>query len=191
MPYVWPDLAFTAGLLACYQLNLGRQHWECIEWAAGYILATINYSITYRAPSCSDPPPGAGLQPYAYIDSDHTGCKDTYQSTPGYVFVMAGAPVSWSSKRRAMVALSTTELEYISLLHAMQQAVWLASFLSEVDLQQEGVIKMLGDNFGSVCLSENPKRHALVKHIEMRHHYIRKKVASGEAVLNEYIPGRM
>lgn len=173
------DLAFAGSLLARYQLNPGREHWNCVEWVAGYILRTLDYSITYRAPTSPAPAPGDGLKPYAYVDSDHAGCQDTYRSTSGYVFFMAGAPVSWSSKRQATVALSTTESEYIGLSRAAQQAVWLTSFLQEVDLTQQGPINLLGDNFGSVSLTENSKRHALVKHIEMRHHYIREKVSSG------------
>jgi hypothetical protein len=175
-----PDLAFAASLLARYQLNPGRQHWECVEWVAGYILYSLDYSITFRHPRPTDDGPGTGIKPYRYVDSDLGGCLDTYRSTSGYVFFMAGAPVSWSSKRQGSVALSTTESEYIGLSRATQQAVWLSSFLSEVDLKQEGPIEMRGDNFGSVCLTENAKRHALVKHIEMRHHYIREKVANGE-----------
>ncbi|KAF8827518.1 hypothetical protein HHX47_DHR4000218 [Lentinula edodes] len=157
-----PDPAFAGSLLARYQLNPGREHWECVEWVAGYITYTIDYAITYRAPPTPTPDPGQGLKPYA-------GCQDTYRSTSRYVFFMAGALVSWSSKRQAMVALSTTESEYIGLSRAAQQAIWLTSFLSEVDLAQEGPINMLGDNFSSISLTENLKRHALVKHIKMCH----------------------
>jgi hypothetical protein len=175
-----PDMAYAAGKLARYQLNPGRQHWECNEWLAGYILQTLDYSITYRCPSPNNDAKGSGLKPHGYSDSDHGACKDTYRPTSGYVFFMGGAPVSWSSKRQATVALSTVEAEYIALSRATQQAVWLMSFLSEVDLKQEGPVEMMGDNFGSVCLTENSKRHALVKHIAMRHHYVREKVASKE-----------
>ncbi|GAW05279.1 Gag-Pol polyprotein [Lentinula edodes] len=184
-----PDLAFAGSLLAWYQLNPGREHWECVEWVAGYIINTIDYAITYSAPTTTTPGPGGGLKPYAYVDSDHAGCQDTYQSTSGYVFFMAGAPVSWCSKRQATVALSTTESEYIGLSRATQQAVWLTSFLSEVDLSQEGPVDMLGDNFGSVCLTENSKRHVLVKHIEMCHHYVQEKVASGEVRIRQIQSG--
>lgn len=184
-----PDLAFAASLLARYQLRPGREHWECVEWVAGYILNTLDYAITFRAPRTQPPVQGAGLKPYAYVDSDHAGCRDTYRSTSGYVFFMAGAPVSWCSKRQATVALSTTESEYIGLSRATQQAVWLSSFLSEIDLAQEGPLNLLGDNFGSVCLTENSKRHALVKHIEMRHHYVREKVVSGEVSIQRIRSG--
>lgn len=92
-----PDLAFAGSLLAWYQLNPGQEHWECMEWVAGYVLNTLDYALTYRSPTTADTP-GTGLKPYAYVDSNHAGCQDTYCSTSGYVFFMAGAPVSWCSK---------------------------------------------------------------------------------------------
>lgn len=79
------------------------------------------------------------------------------------------------------MALSTTESEYIGLSRATQQVVWLSSFLKELDLNQEGPTDMLGNNFGSVCLTENSKWHVLMKHIEMRHHYVQEKVQWGSA----------
>lgn len=122
----------------------------------GYILNSLDYAITYQAPNAEDIL-GSSLKPYTYVDSDHVGCQDTYRSTSGYVFFMAGAPVSWCSKRQATVALSTTESEYIGLSRATQQAIWLSSFLAEVDLKQDGLTEMCSDNFGSVCLTENSK----------------------------------
>lgn len=96
--------------------------------------------------------------------------------------------MSWSLKRQATVALSTTELEYIGLSHAMQQTVWLTSF-SEIDLAQGGAVDLLRDNSGSVCLMENSKHHALVKHIEMRHHYIWEKVTNGTVKVLRIVRG--
>jgi len=93
---------------------------------------------------------------------------------------MGGTPVAWGSKRQATVALSTVEAEYIALARASQQAVWMASWLSEVGLPVKGPISIFGDNEGSQSLTENSKNHGLVKHIDMRHHHIREKVASGK-----------
>ncbi|GAW07607.1 retrovirus-related pol polyprotein [Lentinula edodes] len=184
------DISFAAGLLARYQLHPGRTHWECVEWLAGYLLWSSDYAITYEAPAAgADLTPGLGLKPKGYSDSDHAGCVDTRTSTSGYVFFMAGAPVSWSSKRQPSAALSSTEAKYIALSRACQQAVWLQSFLVEVDLRQQGPVTLLGDNFGSISLTENSKRHALVKHIDLRDHYIREKVASGAVAVSEIRTG--
>ncbi|GAW10056.1 retrovirus-related pol polyprotein [Lentinula edodes] len=179
-----PDISFAANKLARYQLNPGRQHWEAIEWLAGYILETLDYTITYRKPPPgSELTKGEGLKPCGYLDADHAGCMDTRRSTSGNVFFMAGAPVTWSSKRQPTVALSTTEAEYISAARASQQASWLMSFLAEVDLRQDGPLTLHCDNFAAVSLTQNSKKNMLVKHIEMRYHFIREKVENGEIAM--------
>ena len=39
--------------------------------------------------------------------------------------MMSGERVSWKSKQQRMVALSSTEAEYMALPEATQEAVWL------------------------------------------------------------------
>lgn len=175
-----PDIAYASNLLARYQLNPGRYHWSLIEWLVGYIKWSIHYAITYVRPSKTNPKSGSGLKPVGHVDADYAGCLDTRRSTSGYVFLMAGAPVSWSSKRQATVAMSTVEAEYVALARASQQGVWMSSFLSEVDLDQEGPVTLYGDNEGANSLTENSKQHALVKHIDVKHHHIREKVENGD-----------
>ena len=91
-----------------------------------YLKGSINYKITYSH--------GGDLAPIGFVDADYVGDIDTHCSTSGYIFIMAGGPVSWSSKRQVTVALSTTEAEYMSLTQAAQQSLWMYSFMSEVGL---------------------------------------------------------
>ena len=58
---------------------------------------------------------------FGYSDADWAGYIDSCHSTTGNVFVMSGAAVSWLSKRQPVVALSTTEAEYIALCTAAQE----------------------------------------------------------------------
>ena len=154
---------------ARFQNNPGPRHWEALVHVAQYIRGTLGYKLTYQR--------GGELAPVGYVDADWGGCRVTRRSTSGHVFFMAGAPVAWGAKRQASVALSTVEAEYIALARASQQAVWMASWLSEVGLPVAGPIRLYGDNEGSQSLTENSKHHGLVKHIDMRHHHIREKIA--------------
>ena len=43
---------------------------------------------------------------------------------------MAGDPISWLSKKQAVMALSTLEPEYIALSAATQEVVWLRKLLT-------------------------------------------------------------
>ena len=50
-----------------------------------------------------------------YSDADWGGDREDRKSTSGYLFQVAGGPVSWRSKKQDSVALSTAEAEYMAL----------------------------------------------------------------------------
>jgi hypothetical protein len=99
---------------------------------------------------------------------------------------MAGGPVTWSSKRQATVALSTVEAEYVVMSRCAQQMVWMQSWLDEVKIPHTlpGLIK--GDNRRAITLTKNTRDHRKVKHIDIRHHYLRDLVRS-EAIRFEHV----
>ncbi len=92
---------------------------------------------------------------------------------------MAGGAVTWSSKRQATVALSTVEAEYVAMSRCAQQMIWMQSWLEEVEIEHDapGIIK--GDSRGAVALAKNTKDQGKVKHIDIRHHYLRELVKFG------------
>jgi len=179
-----PDLLFAVSLLAHFQADPGIEHWKGLLHDIGYIKNTMDYSLTYSR--------DADLTPLTYVDADYGGCKDTHQSTSGYVFIMAGGAVTWSSKRQATAALSTVEAEYVeaeyvAMSRCAQQMVWMQTWLDEVEIEHNkpGIIR--GDSRGAIALAKTTKDHRKVKHIDIRHHYLHELVKSG-AVLFEQIP---
>ncbi|MCP4115733.1 MAG: Ty1/Copia family ribonuclease HI [Desulfobacteraceae bacterium] len=90
---------------------------------------------------------------------------------------MANGVVSWIAQRQPVVALSSTEAEYVALSSAAQQAVWLRQLLKNLGCEQHQPTTVYEDNQGAICLARNPIAHKKTKHIEIRHHYIREKVA--------------
>jgi len=58
--------------------------------------------------------------------------RDKRRSTTGYVFVVGGTIVSWVSKFQSVVALSTTEAEYVTVIEASKEMIWLQWFLDEL-----------------------------------------------------------
>jgi hypothetical protein len=55
------------------------------------------------------------------------------------VFNLFGGAISWMSKRKAVVALSTTESKYMVATHASKEVVWLQRLCSGIGLVQEAV----------------------------------------------------
>ena len=71
--------------------------------------------------------------------------------------MIGNAAVSWSSKKQATVARSTTEAEYVALSFAAQEAIWLRRLLSDVGLGGDDPTVLYEDNNGAIDLSKNPK----------------------------------
>ncbi|GJW04000.1 retrovirus-related pol polyprotein from transposon TNT 1-94 [Tanacetum coccineum] len=78
-----------------------------------------------------------------YVDSDYAGDLDGSKSTTGYVFTLCGGTVSWVSKLQSVVAMSTTEAEYVAAAQASKEAVWLKMLLEEHGYEQEKIYSIL------------------------------------------------
>ena len=86
-----------------------------------------------------------------------------------------------------VIALSSTEAEYISQTHAAKEAVWLRNFVVELQGKKQGPLTMLCDNQGAIMLSKDNKFHSRTKHINLQYHFIREVVDEGKINV-KYIP---
>ena len=72
-----------------------------------------------------------------------------------------------------------TEAEYNTLSLAMKEAVWLRQLLLELDEYKHSII-LNTDSKGSLTLSRNPEFHAHTKHINIKIHWLREVISSGD-----------
>ncbi len=119
-----------------------------------------------------------------FVDADYAGDLDNRRSTTGYVFTLAGGPICWRSVVQSLVALSTTEAEYMAVTEAAKEALWDAGLVKELGLQQGGV-EVHCDSQSAIHLAKNQVYHARTKHIDVRFHKIRELVSSSELVLEK------
>jgi len=165
-----PDIAYAAGLLARTASKWNKAHVIAARHLLRYLRGTSDLCLTY------DSIAGERLV-LGYADSDWGGCLDTRRSTTGYLFRTFGGPVAWRSRRQATTALSTAEAEYMASADATRQAVWLRQLLNDLGHDASKPLTILNDNNAAIQLSRNPVHHDRSKHIDMRHHYLREKVA--------------
>jgi hypothetical protein len=93
---------------------------------------------------------------------------------PGFIFMLEGAAVSWSSKKQTSVALSSTEVEYIAAAHASdttKEVIWLRRLLTDLGLDLDSPTTLHVDNQSAIATARNPEFHDRTKHIEIRHHF--------------------
>ncbi|CAA7015068.1 unnamed protein product [Microthlaspi erraticum] len=114
-----------------------------------------------------------------YCDSDYAGDQDNRRSISGMVFTAGGNVVSWKLSLQRIVALSSTEAEYIALSEAVKEGVWLKRFAEELGFPQDSV-EIHCDSQSAIALSKNAVHHERTKHVAVKYHFIRDLISCGE-----------
>lgn len=102
-----PDIAHAVGLVSRFMGNPGRVHWKAVKWILRYIKGTFNYSLIFTK--------GSDFKVEGFCDADYATDMDRSRSVTCYIFQVGGNTVSWRSGLQPVVALSTTESEYMAI----------------------------------------------------------------------------
>ena len=85
---------------------------------------------------------------------------------------------------QSLVALSTIKSEYMVVVEAAKEALWLTELVKEMGIQQSEV-QLHYDNHSAIFLEKNKVYHARTKHIDVRFHKIKELVSSSELLLEK------
>ena len=80
-----------------------------------------------------------------FSNSDWVGCIDDMRSTSGYCFSFGSGFSSWCFKKQDIVAQSI-EIEYIVVVVASNQALWIRKLLTNLNMKQTRSTKVFVDN---------------------------------------------
>jgi len=165
-----PDITYAVNRLASYTANPSLQHVTAIKRILRYLSGTRSHGIIYKAlPQQQDL--FHGFADAAFMNSDER------LSTSGYVFIASNGAITWSLKKQAIQAQSSTEAEYVALSEALREACWLRNLHTELGLLPSNQpTKIYGDNEGSLAMARNPQLHQRSKHIDLHWHWIRQMV---------------
>jgi hypothetical protein len=118
----------------------------------------------------------------------------TRRSTSGYIFLAAGGPISWFSKKQTIVALSTCEAEYIAASTACRDATWIRTLLHEIehcgdapDSTPPPPVVMAMDNQSAIALTNMEAPNSRTRHIDIKHRHFKECVQNG-VVSVHYVP---
>lgn len=89
-----------------------------------YLKGTVQLSILYRRVD------GHTSEVVGYVDADYADYLDKRKSITSFVFIVCGGAISWIASLQSVVALSTTEAEYIALTEAIKKTLWLKGLVS-------------------------------------------------------------
>jgi hypothetical protein len=128
-------IAHVVGVLSRYMSKPGKDRWTTVKGVFRYLCGTTSYGLCYQARPGLD----KVLDIHGFVDVDWAGDLDHKISTSGYVFNLFGGAISWMRKRQVVVALSTTEVEYMAATHASKEAIWLQRLCLGIGLVQQVV----------------------------------------------------
>ncbi|CAL8169320.1 unnamed protein product [Prunus armeniaca] len=170
-----PDIVHAVSVVSRFMNDPSNHHFAAVKRILRYVQGTKGYGLKYTQEKESIL--------VGFTDSDWAGAIDDRRSTSGHVFFLGKKVISWSSKKQSTVALSTAEAEYISATSAACEAVWIRRILADLHQEQNTPTKLYCDNMSIIAMTKNPVFHSRSKHIELRHHFIRKLVEDGEIEL--------
>ena len=176
-----PDISYAVGVLSQFTSHPGQEHWQGIKRVFRYLKGTLNHCLEFVASGTNK------VILSAFTDADWAGDIISRKSTSGYVFQIGRSSITWRSKRQSIIALSSTEAEYVSLSQATQEAVWLRQLLNDVGFKQVMPTILYEDNQGAISLSKNPKLNSRTKHIDIKFHYVRQAV-NEKTIETNYCP---
>lgn len=179
-----PDIAFALGRLSQYLSDPAEHHGRALKSLLRYVRSTVDLGLMFGNSGSS--------HLVGYSDSDYAMDRLDRKSILGYVYMFAGGPISWTSRKQKSVATSTTEAEYMALSSCAKEGLWITQLLKDlgysgylgqnpdrVDIMEsirhshDSPMQLKGDNQAALTLVKDAHIHERSKHIDVAYHHIR------------------
>ncbi len=174
------DIADSVRTVARFCDDPGSKHWKAVRKILSYVAGTRDFGLNFKR--------GVGAHLSAYADASYAPSEIDRKSVSGGAVMYAGGTVKWLSRTQKVVALSSTESEYLAIGDIVKEALFIRNVLEFFDPGQSMVsIPVHEDNAGAIKLVENPLSSARSRHIDIRHHFVRGLCESG-IIRMVYVP---
>ena len=120
-----PELALYVGAVASYNSSPSQAHYNAAVDIVRYVGCTAERGIIFGHTS---------VPLEIWCDANFAACQGTRRNTTGWVVVMYGGAVSWSSKKQATTAASTMDAEYQARGSVAREGISLLKALDELSL---------------------------------------------------------
>ena len=178
-----PDIAYAVGRFARFAHDPSKDHFKAVGRLFSYVNATKHFGIMYTKTMDET----YSILPSGSCDADFAGelaKGHRRKSTSGYIFHMAGAPFSWSSKLQKTIAHSTMEAELIALDATARQAAWTRNIFEAIGLPFEDALDIYCDNEATIQVAKGEGSHEAKKHIDKDYFYVLELVEKNLVEMN-------
>ncbi|KAL5580423.1 hypothetical protein UlMin_012865 [Ulmus minor] len=109
------DISNVISVLNKFMSNPEKEHWVRMKWLLRYLKGSSDVGLIYEKR-------GNSIWLEGYSDSDYGADRDKRISITSYFLNLNGCCISWKAQLQPVVALSTTETEYIAVTEAIKDA---------------------------------------------------------------------
>ncbi|KAI0498967.1 hypothetical protein KFK09_019866 [Dendrobium nobile] len=159
-----PDISYSVNFLSQHMHQPKLQHVYLLKRLLRYIKGMLEYDL---------PITKSNLNLTSFSDADWASDPVSRKSTSGFCSFLGDTLISWTVKKQARVARSSTESEYRALASLTADVVWLRRILTDFGIPQTQPTSIYCDNTSAIALANNPVFHARTKHIEIDHRFVR------------------
>ncbi|GJU05700.1 putative ribonuclease H-like domain-containing protein [Tanacetum coccineum] len=172
-----PDIMYAVCVCSRFQVTPKTSHLNAMKRIFKYLKGKPHLGLWHPRESPFDME--------AFSDSDYSGSNLDRKSTTGGCQFLGQRLISWQCKKQTIVATSTTEAEYVAAANCCGQVLWVQNQLLDYGFNFMNT-KIHINNESTICIVKNPVYHSKIKHIEIRHYFIRdcyeKKLISVEKI---------
>lgn len=172
-----PDILYAITMLAKFCQNPKEKHWTAIKRVMRYIRGTIDMGLLFKKED--------KLRLDVFSDADWGSDAQNRKSITGTIIRLASGPVIFRSSQQNLVAMSTTEAEFVAAAESARDMIWLQTLLSELNVSHEKP-ELLCDSKTAIRLILNPEFPRRTKHIDIKFQFIRDLMSKDKFNL-EYI----
>lgn len=170
-----PDIAHAVNQVSQFQINPTIIHWTAVKRIIKYLKTYPDLGLEFKGIKNNDM---NNLQFHCYCDADWAQDKLDRKSIGGYLIRLNNDVISWQVKKQSVVALSSTEAEYMQMTQAAKEIKWFSNLFKELkeislSIYYQPTTIMFCDNRSAIELSKNDLYHDRTKHIDLRYHFIR------------------
>lgn len=184
-----PDIAHAVHYLASNMQAPTLRHMLAAERVLRYLAGTRGLGLVFGSRNGGVVGDSRGRKAQvqvdvcAFADADWANDRGDRRSISGWVAKLNGDPVSWSSKKQRVVALSTCEAELYAESAAIQEVLWLRGLMEELGLHTLTGSTVFGDNQSAIAISENGVKGERTKHVDVKYHFVTEAVERGVITL--------
>jgi hypothetical protein len=182
-----PDISPHVIKLSQYLENPAREHYEATRELARYLALTIDEGIYYWRDKPVDnlpegPIPNLHADNYTIqtpfsdasnlqglIDSDWAGDSIKRKSISGIIIMYAGGIIAYKSKFQEVIALTTTEAEFVAACNTAKMILFFRSIWEDLGLEQQDATILYGDNTAALLMANAGQPTCRTCHMDIKH----------------------